>query len=208
MSDAPFRVILRMEIKPGMEADFERTWLEIGDAVISHPANLGQWLCRGTEDTSIYYIVSDWVDEELFREFEHSDGHLEHRKKLHPFRSGGSMDTMTVVAHLPGQHPGRVAPERIRVLLFHRAADRDAIAAAYHQVSEDLAGTPGLVSNEFLGSVHDSTEFLVMSEWTDQAAFDRWEQGASHKDSTAALRPFQDSRREPSFGVYRVQARY
>ena len=96
-----FRVMLRMEIKPGMGAEFEQTWLAIGEGVTSHPANLGQWLSRSDEE-GVYYIVSDWVDEPRFREFETSDRHLEHRKQLHPFRSGGSMTTMQVIAHLPG----------------------------------------------------------------------------------------------------------
>ena len=102
VGDGPFRVVLRMEIKPGAESDFERTWLEVGDSVTSHPANLGQWLSRSDEGPGVYYIVSDWVDEPHFREFETSNRHLEHRKKLHPFRSGGSMDTQHVVAHLRG----------------------------------------------------------------------------------------------------------
>lgn len=99
--DGTFRVMLRMNIKPGAEADFERVWMEIGDAVTSHPANLGQWLSRSDEE-GVYYIVSDWIDEPRFREFETSDRHLEHRQKLHPYRSGGSMTTMHVVAYLPG----------------------------------------------------------------------------------------------------------
>jgi heme-degrading monooxygenase HmoA len=98
----PFRIMLRMLIKPGMEEDFARVWSEVGDSVTSHPANLGQWLCRGEEEAGVYYIISDWVDELRFREFETSAGHLEHRQKLHPFRSGGSMVTMRVVAVLPG----------------------------------------------------------------------------------------------------------
>lgn len=95
-----FRVMLRMQIKPGMEAEFERVWQQVGDSVTSHPANLGQWLSRSDEEVAIYYIVSDWVNESKFREFETSDRHLEHRQKLHPYRSGGSMTTMRVVAHL------------------------------------------------------------------------------------------------------------
>jgi heme-degrading monooxygenase HmoA len=95
-----FRVMLRMNIKPGAEADFERVWLQIGDSVTSHPANLGQWLSRAEE--GVYFIVSDWVDEPRFREFETSARHLEHRQHLHPYRSGGSMTTMQVVAYLPG----------------------------------------------------------------------------------------------------------
>jgi heme-degrading monooxygenase HmoA len=98
--DSVFRVMLRMEIKPGMESEFERVWLEIGDAVTSHPANLGQWLSRSDED-GVYYIVSDWVNEPGFREFETSQRHRGHRQQLHPFRLGGSMTTMRVVAHLP-----------------------------------------------------------------------------------------------------------
>ncbi|HEU5270192.1 MAG TPA: antibiotic biosynthesis monooxygenase family protein [Jatrophihabitans sp.] len=99
MSDSFFRVMLTMQIKPGAEADFERVWLEIGDAVTSHPANLGQSLSRG--EGNVYYIVSDWVDEPQFREFEHSERHLTHRQKLHPFRSGGAMATMQVLRVLP-----------------------------------------------------------------------------------------------------------
>lgn len=97
-----FRVMLRMQIKPGMENDFEKVWLEVGDSVTTHPANLGQWLSRSTEEDGVYYIVSDWMNEPLFREFETSDRHLEHRQKLHPYRSGGSMTTMQVVAALSG----------------------------------------------------------------------------------------------------------
>jgi heme-degrading monooxygenase HmoA len=102
-----FRVMLRMQIKPGMGADFERVWREVGDSVTAHPANLGQWLSRSVEEEDVYYIVSDWVDEPRFREFEHSDRHIEHRQLLHPYRSGGSMTTMHVVAHLVGTAPER-----------------------------------------------------------------------------------------------------
>lgn len=99
---ARFRVLLRMEIHPGLEADFERTWLEIGTVVTGHPANRGQWLLKSAEEEGIYYIISDWVDEPQFRQFEHSDQHLAHRVKLHPFRAGGAMTTMHVVHELSG----------------------------------------------------------------------------------------------------------
>ncbi|AGL16614.1 antibiotic biosynthesis monooxygenase [Actinoplanes sp. N902-109] len=98
---ATFRVQLRMHIRPGMEADFERVWLEIGDGVTGHPANRGQWLAKDAENEGVYVIVSDWTDEASFRVFEHSEGHLRHRERLHPFRSGGDMSTMTIVAYLP-----------------------------------------------------------------------------------------------------------
>ncbi|MFJ9394525.1 antibiotic biosynthesis monooxygenase family protein [Streptomyces californicus] len=104
MSDATFRVMLRMQIKPGMEADFERVWKEVGGSVTSDPANRGQWLSRSTtaDEDGVYYIISDWVDEPQFRRFETSDTHLSHRTKLHPYRSGGSMATMDIVARLSG----------------------------------------------------------------------------------------------------------
>lgn len=98
----PFRVIITMKIHPGGEREFEETWLKIGDLVNGHPANLGQWLVRSEKDASTYYIVSDWVDEERFREFEQSDVHREHRRMLNPLRASGSMATGTVLASLPG----------------------------------------------------------------------------------------------------------
>jgi heme-degrading monooxygenase HmoA len=107
-----FRVLLRMNIRPGMEQEFEQTWHRVGSAIAQHPANLGHWLCRctgeystdedSTDEDSVYYIISDWVDEPRFREFEHSAAHVEHRTKLHPFRSSGSMATMQVVYEITG----------------------------------------------------------------------------------------------------------
>ena len=99
--DGVFRVELTMHIHPGKEDEFEKTWLSIGDAVTGHPANLGQWLSRSDEEPGTYIIVSDWLDEPRFREFEKSERHLEHRKRLHPLRAGGTMTTMHVVHHLP-----------------------------------------------------------------------------------------------------------
>jgi heme-degrading monooxygenase HmoA len=102
--------MLTMEIRPGMETDFEQTWRSVGDAVTSHPANLGQWLLRDTEEPGRYHIVSDWADEPRFREFEHSAAHVEHRQKLHPYRIKGSMNTANVVFRLePTAAEGRAA---------------------------------------------------------------------------------------------------
>ncbi|WP_406379414.1 antibiotic biosynthesis monooxygenase family protein [Streptomyces sp. NBC_01618] len=101
-----FRVMLRMEVRAGLEKEFEQAWHEGTDAVTGHPANLGQWLSRATDEDSTYYIVSDWLDEPRFRKFENSPEHLEHRAKLHPFRSGGSFHTMEIVAHIGGRAAG------------------------------------------------------------------------------------------------------
>jgi heme-degrading monooxygenase HmoA len=99
---AAFRVMLRMHIHPGREREFEQTWCAVGGVITGHPANLGQWLSRSAEEDGVYYVVSDWVDEPRFREFEHSAQHVEHRTKLHPYRSSGSMTTMHVVYAMTG----------------------------------------------------------------------------------------------------------
>lgn len=102
MGDGVFRVMLRMVVRPGAEDDYERTWLEVGSVITNHPANLGQWLLRSDEEGSVYYIVSDWTDEESFRAFERSAEHVGHRTKLHPYRIGGQMWTMRVVHRVAG----------------------------------------------------------------------------------------------------------
>jgi heme oxygenase (mycobilin-producing) len=97
---------------------------------------------------------------------------------------------------------------RVRVLLFHEASDPSALTAAYHAVSADLAGTPGLLSNELLTSVHDPSWVLVMSEWQDQESFDAWETGVAHKGQTAPLRQWRDTRMPRPFGIFQVNATY
>ncbi|MFI6060906.1 antibiotic biosynthesis monooxygenase family protein [Streptomyces sp. NPDC051286] len=100
-----FRVMLRMEIEPGKEADFEKAWLAGTEAVTGHPANLGQSLAREEGPDSTYVIVSDWVNEPRFREFENSPAHLEHRATLHPYRKGGTFHVMRVLHGIEGRAP-------------------------------------------------------------------------------------------------------
>lgn len=95
-----YRVLLRMQVLPGLEAQFERAWAEGARTIADEPANVAQTLSRG-EDA--YYIVSDWTDEASFRDYEVSDRHQVHRARLHPYRSAGSMTTMTVVGTLAGR---------------------------------------------------------------------------------------------------------
>ncbi|WP_329430190.1 antibiotic biosynthesis monooxygenase [Streptosporangium sp. NBC_01495] len=100
--------------------------------------------------------------------------------------------------------------DRVRILVFVTAADAgpEAVEGAYHRISRSLTGTPGLLANELLRSVHDPAGFVVMSEWRDMDAFRAWEEGESHRSTTAPLRPLQDHSRGASFGVYTVQAVY
>jgi heme-degrading monooxygenase HmoA len=99
-----FRVLLRMEIRPGSEAEFESAWLEVGRRIAQEPANLGQTLVRCVEEPGVYVVLTDWVDEQAFRTFELGDAHVENRRLLQPYRVGGDM-TLTRVVHDLGGAP-------------------------------------------------------------------------------------------------------
>ncbi|MCO1580340.1 antibiotic biosynthesis monooxygenase [Crossiella sp. SN42] len=97
-----FRVLLRMCTHPGRAGEFEAAWHAGADIITTQPGNLGQWLARSSEEEGVYYITSDWTDEDTFRRYERSETHLAHRRRLHPFRSSGSMTTMTVLRAMTG----------------------------------------------------------------------------------------------------------
>jgi len=102
MASEVFRVELTMEITDGHEEEFEQAWLAVGQVVAEHPANLAQWFSRDTEHHGRYVIISDWPDEETFRQFEKEPGHWELTGRLRALRKSGSMTTMTVLRHLVG----------------------------------------------------------------------------------------------------------
>lgn len=97
---------------------------------------------------------------------------------------------------------------QVRVLLFHATDDAEGIEQAYHRVSKELAAVPGQLGNELLRDVYDPTGFVVISRWRDLAAFQEWETGAEHKDSTSPLRQYRDTRGGRPFGIYQVAADY
>jgi heme-degrading monooxygenase HmoA len=82
--------------------------------------------------------------------------------------------------------------QRARVLVFAKAEqnEQQAIAAAYHEISEHLKNTPGLLSNELLHSTSDPSNYVVMSEWESLEAFQVWEAGPVHRNATAPLRKY------------------
>ncbi|GAA4561741.1 antibiotic biosynthesis monooxygenase [Micromonospora coerulea] len=97
----------------------------------------------------------------------------------------------------------------VRILLWHRVdGDGAAVRDAYHRVSRALAGTPGLLGNQLLRSAVDPACFVVMSEWTSLTAFQDWEGGATHRGTTAPLRPYQDPRRQPPYEILETVAAY
>jgi heme-degrading monooxygenase HmoA len=99
---------------------------------------------------------------------------------------------------------------RVRVLLYLRAAESEvtAVEEAYHRISKDLAGTPGLLGNELLREAFDPGAFAVLSEWEELAAFQAWESGSAHRGTTSPLRRYQDSGRPRPFALYEVAAEY
>ncbi|WP_281897792.1 antibiotic biosynthesis monooxygenase family protein [Phytohabitans aurantiacus] len=101
-----------------------------------------------------------------------------------------------------------MAMNSLRVLLYHSAPSIGEIDPSYHEVSRRLAPVPGLMANELLRSVHDPTEFVVVSAWRDLAAFRAWESGPGHRASTAPLRAYRSNPPARPYGVYEVAAAY
>ncbi len=108
--DGVFRVMLRMQILPGMADEFERAWLEADADLAAEPASLHRWLLRSSTEDDVYFIISDWVNEDAFRAFEGSATHLAHRAKLHPYRSSGSFTAMHVVHGVAGPAAAESGP--------------------------------------------------------------------------------------------------
>ncbi|MFI6496464.1 antibiotic biosynthesis monooxygenase family protein [Nonomuraea typhae] len=103
-----------------------------------------------------------------------------------------------------------MSPAEVRVLLWYRAPEgaEHQVVAAFHKISTQLRGTPGLLGSELWRPVHDSADFVVVSEWENRRAFETWERGNGHKDATAPLRPYRDPRREQPFLLLEVVASY
>ncbi|MFE9383026.1 NAD(P)-binding domain-containing protein [Streptomyces sp. NPDC007025] len=93
--------MLRMEIHPGKEQEFEETWRQVATGIAREPANRGQKLLRSVEDQSVYHVLTDWTDEPSFRAFELSEAHVENRRRLQPFRRGGEMAVTETVHEVP-----------------------------------------------------------------------------------------------------------
>jgi len=84
---------------------------------------------------------------------------------------------MTVQVHVYAQASAEAAPE---------------VELAYHEISKILLGTPGLIRNTLFADAGTPGRYLVVSEWTDMAAFQAWETGPDHRVQTAPLRPYLD----------------
>jgi heme-degrading monooxygenase HmoA len=73
------------------------------------------------------------------------------------------------------------------------ADDPGAVERAYHAISSELIGTPGLLGNRLLREPGDPTRYVVVSEWASLADHAAWERG--HQTTTSPLRPYVDPER-------------
>ncbi|MEV5920937.1 antibiotic biosynthesis monooxygenase [Streptomyces pseudogriseolus] len=102
-------------------------------------------------------------------------------------------------------------PGEVCVVVYQAALDEGQLAevrAAYHEVSRRLAGVPGMLGNELLRSPFDPSALAVMSRWESLQAFRAWEASTGHREDTAPLRPYRDTRTPSPFAVYEVDAAY
>ncbi|WP_433203167.1 antibiotic biosynthesis monooxygenase family protein [Nocardia sp. CA-107356] len=79
---------------------------------------------------------------------------------------------------------------RVMVRARIRAGEEAAFEAAYAQVTAQVAGTPGHIRDELLRPCADDDHYILLSEWTDEAAFLAWEDAPIHRQTTTPMRPY------------------
>ncbi|MFB7719008.1 TcmI family type II polyketide cyclase [Nocardia sp. NPDC056100] len=98
---AGFRKILRFDVARDQRAGFERAWDAMGAAARAHPANLDQCLAYDAE-IGCYLLITDWVDEEGYLDFQRSDAHRNAGPELKQYlRAVARPDIVRRVAPLP-----------------------------------------------------------------------------------------------------------
>lgn len=88
---AGLRVLLRIDIAPGREAEFEELWRSHAEYIRALADNHGQQLLRLHGGSGSYTVLTDWTDEPSFRAFEQSAEQQAYLKRLWPLRAGGEM---------------------------------------------------------------------------------------------------------------------
>ncbi|RFU83709.1 antibiotic biosynthesis monooxygenase [Streptomyces triticagri] len=94
---AGLRVLLRISIADGHEAEFEELWQSHAETVRGFPDNHGQQLLRERDEQGSYTVLTDWTDEPSFRAFEQSPEQQAYLRKLWAIRAGGEMRLLEVV---------------------------------------------------------------------------------------------------------------
>lgn len=91
------RVLLRIRITEGHEAEFEELWRGHAETVRGFSDNHGQQLLRSPGESGSYTVLTDWTDEPSFRAFEQSPEQQAYLRKLWAIRAGGEMQLLEVV---------------------------------------------------------------------------------------------------------------
>ncbi|MCG5218860.1 antibiotic biosynthesis monooxygenase family protein [Streptosporangium sp. KLBMP 9127] len=95
--------------------------------------------------------------------------------------------------------------EEVRVILWYRVPDEDVrqLTTTYSEIGEQLAGTPGMVSSELLGSQDEPGVIMVTSRWRSQDDLQAWVRSSSHR-KTSPLRPYLDKDRSHPYETFAV----
>ena len=95
-------------------------------------------------------------------------------------------------------------PSQATVILFLREDTPGEVARAYQDTSWVTEAIPGLLSTDLVREAEDPARYLLMSQWSDLAAFRAWQTGPDHAGGAkpSPLRPYQDRSRGQHYLVY------
>jgi heme-degrading monooxygenase HmoA len=96
--DAPFRVVLDMEVDQADTDRFTEAWCRSARSFRGVPGLLAQTLAADTEHPDRFVITSDWRAEQYFRDFEVSTFQDDATAPLRRLRRSSTMRTQNVRA--------------------------------------------------------------------------------------------------------------
>jgi heme-degrading monooxygenase HmoA len=71
-----------------------------------------------------------------------------------------------------------------------KEGEGEAFEQAYLEVTKQVQGTPGHISDELLRSDEDPNQYILLSEWESKEAFLAWEDAPVHMGTTTPMRPY------------------
>ncbi len=80
----------------------------------------------------------------------------------------------------------------IRVIIEREIAEglEQFYQAAIADLLDVMANAPGYLSGESLVEIHRPNRYVVVTRWTNEAAWNRWFQSAERQRMLSAIRPF------------------
>jgi heme-degrading monooxygenase HmoA len=80
----------------------------------------------------------------------------------------------------------------IRVMVHATIQDgsHEQFEAAFEQVRQNVAGTPGHLGDELLHSTTDPNAYILLSRWESREQFLTWEDAPIHRQLTVPMRPY------------------